>query len=79
MMQIILRGKDQLDSFARDFLLMARPVPVSRELVDLNEVVEEVLEHIKLNKDWISTIKIVKAFSSKVKVFANKEQVRQLL
>ena len=79
LMQIILRGKDQLDSFARDFLLMARPVPVSRELVDLNEVVEEVLEHIKLNKDWISTIKIVKAFSSKVKVFANKEQVRQII
>ena len=79
LMQIILRGKDQLDSFARDFLLMARPVPVSRELVDLNEVVEEVLEHIKLNKDWISTIKIVKAFSSKIKVFDNKEQVRQII
>jgi len=79
LMQIILRGKDQLDSFARDFLLMARPVPLSRELVDLNEVVEEVLEHIKLNKDWISTIKIVKVSSSKVKAFANKEQVRQII
>ena len=79
LMQIILRGKDQLDSFARDFLLMARPVPVSRELVDLNEVVEEVLENIKLNKDWISTIKIVKVSSSKVKAFANTEQVRQII
>jgi len=79
LMQIILRGKDQLDSFARDFLLMARPVPVSRELVDLNEVVEEVLENIKLNKDWISTIKIVNVSSSKAKAFANKEQVRQII
>ena len=79
LMQIILRGKDQLDSFARDFLLMARPVPVSRELVDLNEVVEEVLENIKLNKDWISTIKIVKVSPSKAKAFANKEQVRQII
>jgi signal transduction histidine kinase len=58
---------------------MARPVPVSRELVDLNEVVEEVLENIKLNKDWISTIKIVKVSSSKVKAFANTEQVRQII
>jgi two-component system sensor histidine kinase PilS (NtrC family) len=79
LMQIILRGKDQLDSFARDFLSMARPVPVSRELVDLNEVVEEVLEYIKLNKDWTSTIKIVKVFSSNAHAFANKEQVRQII
>jgi two-component system sensor histidine kinase PilS (NtrC family) len=68
LMQIILRGKDQLDSFARDFLSMARPVPVSRELVDLNEVVEEVLEHIKLNKDWTSKIKIVKVFRARPKL-----------
>jgi signal transduction histidine kinase len=58
---------------------MARPVPVSRELVDLNEVVEEVLENIRLNKDWISTIKIVNVSSSKAKAFANKEQVRQII
>ena len=79
LMEIILRSKDQLDIFARDFLLLARPVPASRELVDLNEVVEEVLEYIKLNKDWTSKIKIVKVFSSKAKVFANKEQVRQII
>jgi PAS domain S-box len=79
LMEIILRGKDQLDNFARDFLLLARPVPVSRELVDLNEIIEEILEYIKLNKNWTSKIKIVKVFASKVKAFANKEQVRQII
>jgi two-component system sensor histidine kinase PilS (NtrC family) len=79
LMQIILRGKDQLDSFARDFLALARPVPVSRELVDLNEVIEEVLDYIKLNKNWTSKIKIIKVFSIKAKAFANKEQVRQII
>ena len=79
LMQIILRGKDQLDSFARDFLSLARPVPVSRELVDLNEVIEEVLDYIKLNKNWTSKIKIVKVFTSTAKAFANKEQVRQII
>jgi two-component system sensor histidine kinase PilS (NtrC family) len=79
LMQIILRGKDQLDNFARDFLLLARPVPVSRELVDLNEIIEEVLEYIRLNKNWTSKIKIVKVFASKAEVFANKEQVRQII
>ena len=79
LMQIILRGKDQLDGFARDFLSLARPVPVSRELVDLNEVVEEVLDYIKLNKNWTNKIKIVKVSSTNVKAFANKEPVRQII
>lgn len=79
LMQIILRGKDQLDGFARDFLSLARPVPVARELVDLNEVVEEVLDYIKLNKDWTNKIKIVKVSSINVKAFANKEPVRQII
>jgi two-component system sensor histidine kinase PilS (NtrC family) len=79
LMQIILRGKDQLDGFARDFLSLARPVPVSRELVDLNEIVEEVLDYIKLNKNWTNKIKIIKVSSKNVKAFANKEPVRQII
>ena len=78
-MQIILRGKNQLESFVRDFLLLARPIPTSRELVDLNEVAEEVLENIKLIDDWTSAIKIVKVFSDKAKALANREQVRQII
>jgi two-component system sensor histidine kinase PilS (NtrC family) len=79
LMQIILRGKNQLESFVRDFLLLARPIPTSRELVDLNEVAEEVLENIKLTDDWTNAIKIVKVFSGKAKVLANREQVRQVI
>jgi signal transduction histidine kinase len=63
----------------RDFLLLARPIPTSRELVDLNEVAEEVLENIKLTDDWTSAIKIVKVFSDKAKALANREQVRQII
>jgi len=79
LMQIILRGKKQLESFVRDFLLLARPIPTSRELVDLNQVVEEVLENIKLTDDWTSAIKIVKVFSGKVKSLANREEVLQII
>ena len=76
---IILRGKDQLESFVRDFLSLARPVPVSRELVDLGEVIGEVLEQIKINKVWTDKIKIKKVLSNAAEVFANKEQVRQII
>lgn len=79
LMQIVLRGKNQLDSFVRDFLLLARPIPVSRELVDLNEVIEEVFESMKLSKDWSGIIKIKKVFSDKAKTFANRVQVRQII
>ena len=79
LMQIILRGKNQLDSFVRDFLLLARPIPVTRELVDLSEVLEEVFESMKLSKDWTDTIKIKKIFSDKAKTFANRVQVRQII
>lgn len=79
LMQIILRGKNQLDSFVRDFLLLARPIPVLRELVDLSEVLEEVFENMKLSKDWSHAIKIKKIFPDKAKTFANKIQVRQIV
>ncbi|OGP90382.1 MAG: hypothetical protein A2031_05650 [Deltaproteobacteria bacterium RBG_19FT_COMBO_43_11] len=79
LMRIILRGKNQLDSFVRDFLLLARPIPMSREIVDLNEVMEEVFESMKLSKDWSDTIKIKKVFSAKAKTFANRVQVRQIM
>ncbi|MCX5848735.1 MAG: ATP-binding protein [Deltaproteobacteria bacterium] len=79
LMEIVLRSKDQLESFARDFLLLARSVPISRESVDLKEVIEEVLENIKLSQEWKDKIEIEKYLSNNIKAFANKEQVRQII
>ncbi|MEN6422502.1 MAG: ATP-binding protein [Smithella sp.] len=79
LMEIVLRGKDQLENFVRNFLQLARSVPSSREPVDINEIVGEILENIKLNKEWDGKIKIKKAFSKNAGVFANKEQVRQII
>ncbi|MGV8059218.1 MAG: ATP-binding protein [Smithellaceae bacterium] len=79
LMQIILRGKDQLDNFVRDFLLLARPIPAIRELVDVNDTALEVLENIKLSKDWTSQIEINYSLAKKVTAFANREQIRQVI
>jgi len=79
LMGIILRGKDQLENFVRDFLSLARPIPVKREFVDLGEVIGEVLEQIKVNKVWNDKIQINKVLSDTAKVFANREQVRQVI
>jgi two-component system sensor histidine kinase PilS (NtrC family) len=79
LMGIILRGTDQLENLVRDFLSLARPVPASRKLVDINEVIEEVLEQIKVCKSWTNKIEIIKVFSENAKAYANKEQVRQII
>ncbi len=79
MMQIVLRGKDQLGNFVRDFLLLARPIPLIRELVDVNETALEVLENLKLSKDWTDKIEISCSLSEKVTAFANREQIRQVI
>ena len=59
LMEIVLRGKDQLENFVRNFLLLARSVPASRELVDLNSIIEETLENLKLSNKWNEKIKII--------------------
>ena len=79
LMQIILRGKDQLDNFVRDFLLLASPIPLTRELVEINKIAEEVLESIELSNRLSKAVKVVKVFDEGVNIFANKEQVRQVV
>ncbi len=79
LMEIVLRGKDQLENFVRNFLLLARSVPESREFIDLNVIIEESLENLKLNRELIDHIDIKKSFSNNAEVFANKEQVRQII
>jgi two-component system sensor histidine kinase PilS (NtrC family) len=52
LMQIILRGKDQLESFLKDFLLMARPAPGVREQLDIRDTIRDVMESLRCVADW---------------------------
>jgi two-component system sensor histidine kinase PilS (NtrC family) len=79
LMRIILRGKDRLENFVRDFLLLARPVPDVRELVNVDEIAEEVIETIKLSSDWTDEVKIIRTSPGKNSALANKEQIRQVI
>jgi len=79
LMQIIMRGKEQLDSFVRDFLLLARPVPAMREAIDVDAVADEVIENVKMSDDWTEGIEIVKHCSGANRALANKEQIRHII
>ena len=63
----------------RDFLLLAKPIPVVREIVDVNGTIEEVLENIKLSRDWTNEIKISCSMYQNATAFANREQIRQVI
>ncbi len=79
LMQIIMRGKNRLENFVRDFLMLARPVPATRENVDVDEVAEEVVENIKMSNEWKEGISLIKIFSGQNKALANKEQIQQII
>ncbi|OIP88948.1 MAG: hypothetical protein AUK24_07085 [Syntrophaceae bacterium CG2_30_49_12] len=79
LMQIILRGKDQLENFMRDFLLLARPPSGICEIIDIREIFEDVLESIRYASDWHEGIEVMRKLSDQSLIMANKTQIRQLI
>ncbi|MGD0275201.1 MAG: ATP-binding protein [Syntrophales bacterium] len=79
LMQIILRGKDQLENFMRDFLMLARPSPGVSEVFDIRSVIIDVLDTIRYMPDWKDSIIISSDMRKKTIIRANKTEIRQVL
>ena len=79
LMQIILRGKNRLESFVRDFLLLARHLPEVKQRINVNDVAEEVTENVKMSADWRDGIRLEKRIFGENQVLANEEQIRQVI
>lgn len=80
LMQIILRGKDQLEAFLKDFLLMARPAPGHREEIDVAGAIKEVLESLRCVKDWHEAIEpVVRLPEKPLSIYANRTELRQVV
>jgi two-component system sensor histidine kinase PilS (NtrC family) len=80
LMQIILRGKDQLESFLKDFLLMARPAPGIREMLDIRETIREVIESLRCVADWHEGLDVSMALADEpLNIKANKMEIRQVI
>ena len=80
LMQIILRGKDQLESFMRDFLLLSRPTPGMPEMIKLTDIIEDILESIRYLPDWRDDIQVIKSLQDHLPfIRANKTEIRQLI
>jgi two-component system sensor histidine kinase PilS (NtrC family) len=79
LMQIILRGKDQLESFMKDFLLLSRPTPGIHEAFKIDEIIDDVLDTIKYVPDWRDQIEILRSSTNHLEIFASKTEIRQLI
>jgi len=77
---IILRGKEQLDSFLKDFLLLARPAPGICEDVELQRTIIEVIDSLRLVPDWRQPLKLnLNLPKSPVSINISKTEFRQVL
>ncbi len=79
LIQIMLRGKDQLENFIKDFLVLARPTVGVSEEIDASAMLDEILESVKLGPSWHDGIEMEADYPRGVMVTANRTEIRQLL
>jgi two-component system sensor histidine kinase PilS (NtrC family) len=79
LMKIVLRGKDQLESFMKDFLLLARPAAADREWIDLNGLIDEILESLVYIPDWTGDVAIEKKMPEPAMIYANKVEMQHVI
>ena len=79
LLRIIMRGKEQLESFLKDFLLLARPTPGQPAAIETGEIIEDVLEALQYVPDWHDGIQIKKNLAAGALVYANRTDVRHII
>ncbi len=79
LMDIVLREVACLNSLVADFLLFARPAPPGKDLVPLNDLVEEILRIFGNSADWNPRVRIVRNFQDPVALRADPQQIKQII
>jgi two-component system sensor histidine kinase PilS (NtrC family) len=79
LMEIVLRGKDQLENLARDFLLFARPDNRSRSRVAVGDLIAEVIESVRFSPGWSERVDIISDLCERSEVHGNVTEIRQAL
>ncbi|MBN2282731.1 MAG: hypothetical protein JXO48_02465 [Deltaproteobacteria bacterium] len=79
LMDIILRGKDQVEGLVRDFLLLARPQEGNYTEIDIREMLTNIVESVQVNPDWHDDITITCSFADSNTLRGNQLEIRQAL
>lgn len=79
LMDIILRGKDQVEGLIRDFLLLARPQEGNYREIDIREMLNNIVESVQVNPEWSDDITIACSFAESNTLWGNQLEIRQAL
>ncbi|MBW2645697.1 MAG: PAS domain S-box protein [Deltaproteobacteria bacterium] len=79
LMQIVLRGRDQLENLVKNFLLLARPNLSDREEINIKNIIDDVLESLRNGPDWHEDIKAVVKLCNPSDIYGNKTEMQQML
>ncbi len=79
LMQVIMRGKDQLEGFIKDFLLLARHDRGPHQEIMIGDVIREVLEAAQVMPDWNRIIEISDTLEEGSAINGNRQEMRQLI
>ncbi|MBN2567811.1 MAG: PAS domain S-box protein [Deltaproteobacteria bacterium] len=78
LMDIILRGRDQLEDLANNFLFLARSGSSKRSTIDIGELFDDIIESIRLGADWNENIEIEKDISGIPDMYGSRVEIRQI-
>lgn len=78
LMDIITRGRDQLEGFIRDFLIMARRPALVYEDVNMAEIIAEVVQGVKATNDWNDDIHVTTRLHVDGSVRGNRSELKQI-
>ena len=80
LMEIVLRGRDQLENLVKNFLLLSRVnLNNHEELFDINEIIYNILESMQLNPDWNENIMLIREATDRINLYGNMTEITQML
>ena len=79
LMQIILRGKDRLEGFIKDFLLLARPKQSERKDINVEVIIDDLLESLHFSPEWCEDIEVIKNLCTQTGIYGNEAEIRQVI
>ncbi len=77
LMRIVLREIDRLNNLVTDFLDFARPDVVKADPVEINQVLRDVLEMTKMNKNLRQDVELVVELKSQQIIPGNRDKLKQ--
>jgi len=79
LMEIVLMGKDQLETLVKDFLLFSKPDTRDRRKIDAAGIMDEALESVCFSPGWNGKVKVVKNLCVQNEIYGNGTEIRQAM